>query len=74
MQQASHPKTFQCPKCSSTEFKQDMVRMTGSGLSRFFNIQNRKYEAISCLQCGYTELYSRKTSTAGNIADFLLGG
>ncbi|KJF43483.1 hypothetical protein SAMN05444285_10515 [Draconibacterium orientale] len=65
-------KHFSCPKCSSWEYEEDTIRTTGGGFTRFFDIQNRKFIAISCKRCGYTELYKAgRGSTAGSILDFL---
>lgn len=64
---------YQCPKCGCTEYENDEICSTGSGLSKMFDIQNRKFITISCKNCGYTELYKGKTSTGMNILDFLMG-
>ena len=61
---------FECAKCDSHEFETGQLRTTGSGLSRFFNIQNQKYTTISCTKCGYTELYKLDGSGVGNLVDF----
>jgi predicted nucleic-acid-binding Zn-ribbon protein len=65
-------KSFQCVKCGSKKAEVDNIRTTGSGFTRFFNIQNRKFVAVSCTECGFTELYrTGKTSGASNVLDFL---
>ena len=56
-------------KCSGTQYKTGQLRTTGSGLSRFFNIQNQKYATVACEACGYTELYRVDGSGLGNILD-----
>ena len=63
-------KNWQCPKCQNREFETDQFAATGGGLTKFFNIQNKKYTTISCTQCKYTEIYKSDTSTLGNILDF----
>jgi len=50
-------KIWTCPKCESTEYSEDTVTMTGMGWSRFMNFQNRKFLAITCSDCQYTEFY-----------------
>ena len=35
-------------KCDISNFSEDVVTMTGKSWSRFMNIQNRKFTAISC--------------------------
>ncbi|MCY1719177.1 zinc ribbon domain-containing protein [Prolixibacteraceae bacterium Z1-6] len=65
-------KHFSCAKCNSWEYETDEIRTTGSGFTRFFDIQNRKFTVVSCKRCGYSELYKAgRGSTAGSILDFL---
>ncbi|MDJ0840061.1 MAG: zinc ribbon domain-containing protein [Acidobacteriota bacterium] len=61
---------YVCDKCGGREYDQDEFRATGSGLAKIFDVQNKKFATISCRNCGYTELYKRTTSTAGNVLDF----
>lgn len=66
-------KAYQCPKCGGKNPELDEIRTTGSGFTRFFNIQNRRFTAIICSSCGYTEFYrGRKTSVASNILDMMI--
>ena len=65
---------FSCIKCSGTECTEGEIRTTGSGVSRFFNLQNQKFASVSCSNCGYTEFYRRSTGRAGNIFDIVAGG
>ena len=62
--------TFECTKCHSHEYSTGEIRTTGSGLSRFMNIQNQKYATVSCTKCGFTELYRLDGKGLGNILDF----
>jgi len=66
--------SYQCPKCQNTAYETDVFRATGGGLSRFFDVQSKKFTTVSCKKCGYTELYKDVSSGAGNILDFLFGG
>ncbi len=61
---------YSCAKCGGIQYTTGEIRTTGSGLSRFLNIQNQKYATISCQACGYTELYRRDGSGFGNVLDF----
>ena len=63
-------KSWHCPKCENARYETDEITTTGSGLSKFFNIQNRKYTAVTCTRCSYTEFYRGTTSTLSNIVDF----
>ena len=65
-------KAYQCPKCQTTAYEKDEIRTTGSGLSKFFDVQNKRFVAITCKNCRYTELYKQGDSgTLSNIFDFL---
>ena len=66
-------KQFSCAKCNDTSFRTGTIRTTGSGLARFLNLQNQKFTAISCKNCGYTELFRTDGGGVGNIFDFLSG-
>lgn len=65
---------FVCPKCNSSQYEVDEMRATGGQLAKLFDVQNKKFTMVSCTNCGYTELYKRKTSGVGNVVDFLFGG
>ena len=60
-------KSYFCNKCQGTEYRAGEIRTTGSGITRFLNIQNQKYGTISCAICGYTELYRLDGGGIGNI-------
>ena len=64
---------YVCSKCGCTHYVSDEINVTGSGLSKMFDIQNRGFIVVSCARCGYSELYKRKTSLGMNILDFLIG-
>jgi len=67
-------KSYLCPKCGGKKAEMDNIRTTGSGFTRYFNIQNRKFTAVSCAHCGFTEFYkANRTSGASNILDFITG-
>jgi len=63
-------RNYKCPKCNNRTFETDTIATTGSGFSKFFDLQNRKFMTVSCSNCGYTELYKgSKSSTITNIFD-----
>ena len=63
---------WKCPKCGNVEFETDVIRTTGNGLSRLFDIQNRKFTALSCANCQYTEFDRGTTKTMNNVLDLFL--
>lgn len=63
---------WKCVKCDNTEFKKDQFQATGGDFSKVFNVQNKKFITITCINCGYTELYKSETSAGMNILDFFM--
>ncbi len=61
---------YLCPKCGNKQYQADQIRTTGGALAKIFDVQNKKFTAVSCTRCGYTELYKGRTSTVGNVFDF----
>ena len=64
-------KIWTCPKCESTEYYEDTVTMTGKTWSRFMNIQNRKFLAVTCSKRNYTEFYKGVSKGWESVIDFL---
>lgn len=60
-----------CPKCGNRETEVDEIATSGTGLSKYFDVQNRSFTVISCTSCGYSELY--KGQSSGNAIDIFLG-
>lgn len=60
-----------CPKCGHDTAETDTIAVTGSGLSRYVDYQNREFVAISCAGCGYSEFYRRKGG--GDFIDLFFG-
>ena len=52
---------FQCPKCRHHGARVEKLAMSGTGLSRFTEIQAHRYAFVSCTNCGFTEVYDLKT-------------
>ncbi|ELY92819.1 hypothetical protein C483_06717 [Natrialba hulunbeirensis JCM 10989] len=60
-----------CLKCGHTETEVDDISTTGTGFSKFFDIQNRRFRVVSCTNCGYAELY--KGGKTNDLTDLFLG-
>ncbi|WP_108670448.1 zinc ribbon domain-containing protein [Peribacillus acanthi] len=63
-----------CIKCGHTETDRKEVAMTGTGLSKMFDIQHNQFIVIYCKKCGYSEFYNKKASMGSNILDLFFGG
>lgn len=63
-----------CIKCGGTDAAQKEVAMTGTGLSKVFDIQHNQFIVVYCKNCGYSEFYNKQSSAASNIIDLFFGG
>lgn len=63
-----------CLKCGSRDTGQKEVAMTGTGLSKMFDLQQNTFIVVFCKNCGYSEFYNKKTSKTSNILDLFFGG
>lgn len=61
---------WQCPKCGNKEFEAGQFAATGGGVTKFFNIQSKRFATVTCTNCKYTEIYQTETSTLSNVLDF----
>ncbi|MFB6205727.1 MAG: zinc ribbon domain-containing protein [Haloglomus sp.] len=44
-------------KCGHTDAAVDDIATTGNDMSRALEIESRRFKAVSCTRCGFTELY-----------------
>lgn len=69
---------FVCAKCKSRGAKADRVAMSGTGFSRFLDIQQFRFVFLSCQNCGYTEVYNLRVlegkDNLGTFIDVLFSG
>ncbi len=64
---------YVCPKCGCESYESDQFQATGGNFAKLFDVQNKKFITVSCMQCGYTELYKAETDDGMNVLDFLIG-
>jgi len=64
---------WRCPKCDNDEFETGQFAATGGGLSKIFDVQNKKFTTVTCSRCKFTEIYQADTSMLGNVFDFFTG-
>lgn len=53
--------SFICSKCGGRGAHVERLAMSGTGLSRLFEVQHHRYAFVSCRNCGYTEVYNLRT-------------
>lgn len=52
---------FVCTKCDNRGAHVEQLSMSGTGISRLFEVQPYRYAFVSCTNCGYTEVYNLST-------------
>lgn len=52
--------SFVCSKCKQHGGYVERLSMSGTGISRLFEVQLYTYAFVSCENCGYTEVYNLK--------------
>lgn len=60
-------------KCGSKDAEQKEVAMTGTSLSKMFDIQHNQFIVVFCKKCGYSEFYNKQSTTASNVLDLFFG-
>ncbi len=71
---------FKCSKCKCEECNVKEVAMSGTGLSKLFDIEHNHFLFVSCMNCGFVEIYDpdvlsgHKTGKLGTVMDILFGG
>ena len=58
--QALLAQEFVCQHCKSHGARVERLSMSGTGVSRLFDIQPYRYAFVSCNNCGYTEVFNLK--------------
>jgi predicted nucleic-acid-binding Zn-ribbon protein len=51
-----------CRKCGHEDVTVEDVAATGDGAARLLDVENRRFRAVACARCGYTEFYSGRSS------------
>ena len=64
--------SFTCTKCGGTDYTRNEMRAEGGLLSAAFDISTNRFTAVSCENCGFTELYRTNAGTGSKAFDFLV--
>jgi uncharacterized protein len=52
---------FICSKCKQHRGSVQKLAMSGTGITRLFEVQPYRYAFVSCDHCGYTEIFNLRT-------------
>lgn len=65
---------YRCPKCGGRTCEVIEVSTTGGGIARFFDFQNRRFSAVVCERCKFTEFYRTEATLLSKVLDLAGGG
>lgn len=69
---------FVCSHCKSSGAQVESLAMSGTGFSRFLDIQPYRYAFVFCKNCGFTEVFNLKIldgkDDLGTFIDILFAG
>ncbi len=69
---------FVCSKCGAQGGEVHRLAMSGTGISRFLDIQPYRYAFVNCPNCGYAEVFNLrvldKKDNVGLFLDVLFSG
>ena len=56
-----------CIKCGSSHVAVKDIGMGGGGIGNMFDREQKEFQAVTCTNCGYTEIYARKAGNEDEI-------
>jgi len=63
---------FTCAKCGGGEYETDEVRVKG-GSTSIFDVRSKRFTAVTCKRCHYTEFYRGEITAVGDMFDSFVG-
>ncbi|MDO3384913.1 zinc ribbon domain-containing protein [Gilvimarinus sp. SDUM040013] len=63
--------SYSCPKCGCEGYEPGYLHAAGSGLHAVIDVETERYITVSCMDCGYTDIYKRKVGEGQKLLDFL---
>lgn len=69
----STPFNYHCAKCDNGDYEVLDISTSSGMLSRMFNFQNRRFSAVICRRCKYTEFYKTESGKLRNVIDVVAG-
>jgi predicted nucleic-acid-binding Zn-ribbon protein len=61
---------YACAKCKHTQHRTGQMKASGGALASVFDLENRTFTTVTCMNCGYTDLFARpKGDVMQMIAD-----
>ena len=64
---------YVCSKCGCTGYETGQLIAASNQSESIFDIESGQFTTVSCIECGYTELYKGNSKSAATFFDFLIG-
>ncbi|MFB4328654.1 zinc ribbon domain-containing protein [Paenibacillus sp. CR_12] len=70
---------FHCRRCGHRECSSQEVSMSGTGISKIFDIDYHHYLFVSCTRCGFVEVFNpdvlrgHQSGVLGTVLDLIWG-
>lgn len=61
-----------CPKCGCPETRTGQLTGHSGGVSMAMDVPSNVFRVVTCLGCGYSELYKRRSDSDGGIVETFL--
>ena len=63
---------YRCSKCKCGGYEASEMYAAQDRFESVMDYESGKFVTISCIDCGFTELYKRTASTTGSLLDFFI--
>ena len=63
---------YSCPKCKCGGYETSEMYAAQDRFESVMDYETGKFVTVSCMDCGFTELYKRSASTTGSLLDFFV--
>lgn len=63
---------YTCAKCGCDGYEASQLYAASDRFESVLDYESSKFVTISCLECGYTDLYKRQASVTGSLLDFFV--
>jgi predicted nucleic-acid-binding Zn-ribbon protein len=50
---------YSCSKCRHTQHETGEMKASGGALASIFDLENRTFTTVTCMNCGYTDFFAR---------------
>ncbi len=64
--------SYKCPKCENVDYEMGEIRVAGGILGKLFDVEGKKFTALTCEKCSYTEFFKTSSSMMSNIFDLFI--